>query len=209
VILNPLESLILWLLAIFYTGIMLWLFRYYRKSPLGRENKIAFSFIFSVFLLYALTIVVYFLWNTSPSITDFITIYGLLVVAVYVVAIEVPGFLLISRYDDTSVDLLEEVHRNLILSVASFEPSIPFLEDILQKNKDRLNELHVFENLNYFVISSKEMNPQINKSIFDLLLFDINQTIKKTADSSKHPFPKLIDVLSLAGLSFLIAQLLK
>lgn len=208
-ILNPLESITLWLLVIAYTGVMLWLFQHHRKSSIGRENTIAFSFLFSVALLYIGIIAVYFLWNASPNIADFITIYGLLVIAVYVVTIEVPGFLMISRYDEVSVDLLEEVHRNLILSVASFEPSIPILEGMLQENKDRFNELLVFENLNYFVASSKEMNPQINKSILDLLLYDINQTVRKTADSSKHPFPKLIDVLSLAGLSFLIAQLLK
>lgn len=188
---------------------MFWLFKNYRKSSNGRENTIAFSFLFSAALLYIGIIVAYLLWDISPSITNFLTIFGLLVIAVYVITIEVPGFLKLSRYDEVSVDLLEEVQRNLVLSVTSFEPSIPILDEMLQKNKGRFNELHVFQNLNYFVTSSKEMNPQINKSILDLLLYDISQTIKKTADSSKHPFPKLIDVLSLAGLSFLIAQLLK
>jgi hypothetical protein len=176
---------------------------------MGREKIIAISFIFSIVLLYIGIITVYFFWNANPSLTDFVTIYGLLVIAVYVLAIEVPGFLLISQYDEMSVDLLEDVHRNLILSVTSFEPAVPALEELLQKHKDRFTELHAYENLDYYVASSKEMNPQVNRSILDLLLYDVNQTVKKTADESKHPFPKLIEVLSLAGLSFLIAQLLK
>jgi hypothetical protein len=209
VVLNLLELVVLLLLSGIYTAVMLLLFWNHRSSSDGRERITAPTFVFNLTIFYVVVLATYFLMDLALNITDFITIFGLILVVVYVITIEVPGFLMISRYDETSVDLLEVIHQNLVLSISSFEPAIPTLEKLLQQNKDRFEELHVYQNLNYFVSSSKEMNPQINKSVFDLLLFEINQTIKETDDSSKHPFPKLVDILSLAGLSFLIAQLLK
>jgi hypothetical protein len=209
VVLNLFEIIALLLLSGIYTSVMLLLFRHHKSSSEGREQIIAPTFIFSLIMFLVAVLATYFLLDLAPNITDFITIFGLVLVGVYVITIEVPGFLMISRYDEVSVDLLEDVHQNLVLSVSSFEPAIPTLEKLIEQNKDRFTELHVNQNLDYFISSSKEMNPQINKSVFDLLLFEISQTTKETADSSKHPFPKLVDVLSLAGLSFLIAQLLK
>jgi hypothetical protein len=79
---------------------------------------------------------------------------------------------------------------------------------MLDNNKQRLEELHAYDQLKYYEDSSSEMN-QANTSVFDLLLMSTNQWIKDCDEQSKHPFPKLVDILSLAGLSFLIAQFLK
>ena len=149
------------------------------------------------------------LWfDYSPDIRQFIIINGLLTIGVYVISIEVPGFLLLSAYDETSVKLLKDIKTNLIQSIYSFNTGIQGIQGLLESNRGLLQEIGTYDQINYYVESSVEIN-HANKSVFDLLLMTVNQAIKDCDDQSKHPFPKLVDILSLAGLSFLIAQLLK
>jgi len=206
--LSFLESTLLWIFIIAYFIVLVCLFRLSWKSNEGRKKSLSYLFIFNMVVFYAGLTAVYFWLNLTPDIRDFMIVYGLLTIGVYVGTIEVPGFLILAHYDETSVDILEETQKNLILSKSSFEKGIQGLEKILASNKPRLDEIYVYENMNYYIESSREMG-QSNKSVFDLLLMVINQSTRSTSDRSKHPFPKLIDVLSLAGLSFIIAQFLK
>lgn len=178
------------------------------RSKEERKNCLAPLFIFNMILFGAILGEITFWFNYSPDIRQFIIINGLLTIGVYVVTIEVPGFLLLSSYDEKSVKLLQDIKTNLIDSRSSFNKGIQRIQSILVNNKEMLEEIHSYDQLKYYEESSIEMN-QANISVFDLVLMSITQSIKDCDKQSKHPFPKLVDVLSLAGLSFLIAQLLK
>ena len=43
---------------------------------------------------------------------------------------------------------------------------------------------------------------------YDTTVKELGERIQQISDGSKHPFPKLIEILSLAGISFLIGQFL-
>jgi len=160
--------------------------------------------------MFYLGLIIIHLWlnNKELSLQDFITVYGFLTIGVYVASIEVPGFLILSHYDEKSIEVLQIIQKYLIKGTFSFSSSIQSLQALIKKYKYRLEELYLYANLKYFIQSSNQMK-QINRSVLDLLLAEINQSVRSVSQKSKHPFPKLIDILSLTGLSFLIVQLLR
>lgn len=208
-ILSPLEIVLLWMFIIFYSLILFIAWKVSRNSAKGRKKSLSSLFLLNLAIFYLGLIVVH-LWfdNKEPNLNDFITVYGLLTIGVYVATIEVPGFLILSHYDGKSIEVLRTARKNLIESTFSFLPSIQDLQSLTKKHKSRLEELYLYTNLNYFIKSSNQMS-QVNRSVLDLLLIEINQSVRNVSHKSKHPFPKLIDVFSLTGLSFLIAQLLR
>ena len=206
--LSPLGTVLLWLFIIFYSLVLLIAWRIYRNSNKGRKRSISYLFLLNLAAFYlGLAIVHLGLNNGEPDLNGIVTVYGLLTVAVYVLTIEVPGFLILSRYDEKSINVVQTARGHLIRSTFEFTPSIQGLQALVKNYRSRLEELHLYANLDYFIQSSNQMN-QINRSVFDLLLMETGQSAAGVSQRSKHPFPKLIDVLSLAGLSFLIAQLL-
>jgi hypothetical protein len=209
VILSPLETVLLWTFIIFYSLILFIGWKVYRNSAKGRKKTLSYLFLLNLAVFYLGSISVH-LWlnNKEPNLQDFVTVYGLLTIGVYVASIEVPGFLILSHYDEKSIGVLRIAREHLITSTFDFLPSIQSLQTLVNKHKSRLEELHLFANLSYFVQSSNQMK-HINRSVLDLLLIEINQSVRSVSQKSKHPFPKLIDVLSLTGLSFLFAQLLR
>ena len=208
-LLSPLETVLLWIFIICYSLILFITWRISRNSTKGRKTSLSHLFLLNLAMFYLGLIAVH-LWlnNKEPNLQDFMIVYGLLTIGIYVASIEVPGFLVLSHYDDKSIGVLQIAREYLIESTFNFSPSIQHLQVLVKKHKSRLEELHLYANLNYFIQSSTQMS-QINRSVLNLLLAEINQLVRSVSQKSKHPFPKLIDILSLTGLSFLIAQLLR
>ena len=109
-------------------------------------------FILNVGFLYTVLVVVYF-WFTNLQLDnrDFLTLYSLLTIGAYVGTIEIPGFLTLSRYDDESIEILNDAKKFLVACISSLDLSIKNLEELLSKYEYRLKELHTYEQLNYFV----------------------------------------------------------
>ena len=207
-ILSPLETVLLWVFIIFYSLTLFIAWRVSKNSAKGRKKSLSYLFLLNLVSFYLGLIAVNFgLNNNESNFRDFVTVYGLLTIGAYVATIEIPGFLILSHYDEKSIEVLWTAQKYLIASTVNFSPSIQDLQTLMKNYKSRLEELHLSVNLNYFIQSSNQMH-QINRSVFDLLLMEISQSVRSVSQKSKHPFPQLIDVLSLTGLSFLIAQLL-
>lgn len=205
---SPLQSIILPIYFIAYFIVIVTLFKIYHAAKEERQRLLTPLFIFNSIMFSALVAVITLWHNFSPTITQFITIYGLLTIGVFVVTIEVPGFVLLNNFDKKSVAVLREIKTGMIKSRSTFSEGIEGIHNTLVSNKQILTELHAYDQIDYYETSSNEMN-QSNTSIFDLLLMSLNQWMKECEEKSKHPFPKIVDIFSLAGLSFLIAQLLK
>ena len=208
-ILSPLETVLLWILIICYSLVLFIAWTIFKNSAKGRNKSLSYLFLLNVAMFY-LGLIIIHLWlnNKELSLQDFITVYGFLTIGVYVASIEVPGFLILSHYDEKSIEVLQIIQKYLIKGTFSFSSSIQSLQALIKKYKYRLEELYLYANLKYFIQSSNQMK-QINRSVLDLLLAEINQSVRSVSQKSKHPFPKLIDILSLTGLSFLIVQLLR
>lgn len=201
------QSLVLWIFGIIYSIILIILVKnsFYSK---GRKKCLFSVFILNLITFYPSIVVIYLSLQLQPSLTDFLIIFGLFTIGLYVATIEVPGFLILTRYDKKSGEILENIQKNIISSNYEFKSSIKNLDDSLSNNKSILEEVHLYSGLIYFVKSSKDMS-NVDGSVFNLLLMETNQSIRSISDLSKHPFPKIVEVFSLAGLSFLIAQFLK
>lgn len=207
--LDPLKTVLLWIFIAFYSSTLLIAWRLFKRSKKGRERSISHLFWLNLVFFYSGLIAVYLIsaeWE--PDFIEFTTVYSLITIGSYVAVIEVPGFLILSRYDEKSVEVLRIAKEHLGTSTFDFETSIQELEALVNAQKLRLEEQHLSTSLEYFVKSSDAMK-QVNRSVLNLLLLEIGQSMRSISGKSKHPFPKLIDVFSLAGLSFLIAQLLK
>ena len=48
----------------------------------------------------------------------------------------------------------------------------------------------------------------LDKSLYEVTIKEIGEQIQQISARSKHPFPKLIEIMSLAGISFLLGQFL-
>ena len=57
--------------------------------------------------------------------------------------------------------------------------------------------------------NSCESTNNLDETIWEILLSELTTKIDSFFLRAKHPFPKLIDILSLAGMSFLLAQILR
>ncbi|GEM_PF-6228479 len=205
---STIQSIILPAYIIVYFITLVALFKKYKASKEERKRSIAPLFLINLILFVALVAGITFLYNLSPNITQFVIIYGLLTIGVFTVTLEVPGFIMLSGFDEKSVTVLQEIKADLIKSRFRFTEGIEGIHKSLAKNKQILTELHAYDQIEYYETSSTEMN-QSNTSVIDLLVMSLNQWIKECEEKSKHPFPKMVDIFSLAGLSFLIAQLLK
>lgn len=137
---------------------------------------------------------------------DLVTFFGYVIIASYVISIEIPGYLLLSRYDDKLLDALQNIRRKII-SLNYDIVKISDLEILCQENKKQLETIFVYDILEEFIKSCKTIK-NLDKSLYEVTLKEIGERIGNVSEQSKHPFPKLIEIMSLAGISFLLGQFL-
>ena len=129
------------------------------------------------------------------------------VIGAFVFGIEIPGFVLLSKFDDKLVERLKLVRKELISISYSFD-NVAKLKSLAKNNEEMLQAAQLDELVNDFISSCERMR-NLDKTFWGMVLGEVTTSIKAFAERSKHPFPKLVDILSLAGLSFLLAQFLK
>lgn len=128
-------------------------------------------------------------------------------VAAFVIAIEVPGFLLLSRFDGMIVDALENIRKELVAIGYSFDHLVQ-LKTVSSANKEAVRSAGLYSLIEDFIGTCDRMK-NLDKTFWGLVLSEVTHSARFFSERSKQPFPKLIDILSLAGLSFLLAQFLK
>ena len=126
----------------------------------------------------------------------------------FVIAFEVPGFLLLNRFDVRIVDALEETRKDLVAVRYSFESNLPKLKSGWSVGVAILRSTQVYPLMENFLVTCERLK-NLDKTFWELVLSEVTLSIRSFSERSKHPFPKLIDILSLAGLSFLLAQALR
>lgn len=137
---------------------------------------------------------------------ELVVFFGYAIIASYVISIEMPGYLILSRYDDKLLDALQDL-RKKIISLNYNLGNISDLETFCQKNEKQLETVFISDVLNEFIKSCKTTK-HLDTSLYEVALKEVGEAINTVSTRSKHPFPKLIEIMSLAGISFLLSQFL-
>lgn len=179
------------------------------KKPKSKNNRTSFlwklALLNVLFFSSGLIALLAFLPLSPLNILSWI-VYDLLIT--YVLCIEIPAYLKISYFDDKLVNSLNSLREGLIKLPFSFSES---LQELKNKKKDTALFLKG-ENLEKLLddyISFSERLGNFNEKVWSLTLSETSNLIDEVSNRSKHPFPKMIDILALSGLSFLLAQFLK
>jgi hypothetical protein len=179
------------------------------KTPKSKDDRT--MFLWKLFIIaglsfsIGLTLLFVFLPQSNLFIFTWI-VYDFLIA--YVFFVEFPAYMRISKYDDEYVNSLKDLRSELT--------KIPFLGiSVIVSLKEKRSKYSLFlkrENIDQllqdFILSCENMG-NYNEHLWSLTLTEISALIDDVNKRSKHPFPKLIDILALSGLSVLLAQFLK
>jgi hypothetical protein len=139
-----------------------------------------------------LTIGFYLLYTPRPSLLGLGAGMFYLLIGSFVFTIEVPGFLLLKRHDQSLLDF----------------KNFTSLKSRTSAGKDHLKDANLETFVDDFIEHSDQIQ-NIDKGLWTLTISEVNRAIDLVQGRSKHPAPELIEILSLSGLSFLIAQILR
>jgi hypothetical protein len=158
-----------------------------------------------VFLL-GLLLIIFLVPKTKLDLLSWL-VYDLIVS--FTVSLEVPGWLKLSKLDESRSETITKLRTTLIKIRYLFDPSFEELKKIVKAEKIVLEEEEIGDIINDFVNACEDANEPLNESLWALTLSETTERINAINKRSKHPIPKLIDILALSGLSVLIAELLK
>ena len=160
-------------------------------------NGIAFSF--------GLVLLVAALPQSSLNIVSWI-VFDFLIS--YVFCVEIPAYEKILKFDQNAAKALKDLRGELIRMRYSFANSLETLKKLAQDNASILEEENINGLLTDFIGVCDRLR-NLDTNLWSLTLTETSSVLDEITRRSKHPFPKLIDILSLSGLSILLAQFLK
>ena len=157
------------------------------------------------FFLSCLILLFFFLPQSNLFIFTWI-VYDFLIA--YVFFVEFPAYMRISKYDDECSNALNDLRSELTKIPFVGNAVIVSLKEKRSKYSSFLKRENTDQLLQDFILSCENMG-NYNEHLWSLTLNEVSALIDDVKKRSKHPFPKLIDILALSGLSVLIAQFLK
>jgi len=177
-----------------------------RKAK-DKRTRILWRLLILEMVIFPIAVaILYYLQPATSWLTATADIVYAIVVA-FVLGLEVPGFLLLTRFDERTVGALEELRRDLVILGYSFD-HLTQLKVTIERSRERLRSANIDGLVSDFILACDRMQ-NLDRNLWELVLSEVTVASRSFTERSKHPFPKLIDVVSLAGLSFLLAQFLK
>jgi hypothetical protein len=149
----------------------------------------------------------YLLSNPRPSLLGLSAGTFYLLIGSFVLTIEVPGYLFLRRRDQSVLDFLEDWRTEMVKVGYDFG-NYSTLKSKSEEGKATLEEVGIYRVVIDFIDHSGRIQ-NVDKGLWALTLGEVNRAIDAVQARSKHPAPELIEILSLSGLSFLIAQILR
>lgn len=179
------------------------------KTPKSKSNRTKFlwklivlnGLVFSI----GLVILVVILPQSPLNIISWV-VYNFLIS--YVLCVEIPAYLKISKYDENLVSALKDLRGDLVKMRFSFDTSLDSLKKSRNDKGSLLKEENIDKLLHDFIAVCDKIN-NLDANLWNLTLNETSILIDDVMKRSKHPLPKLIDILALSGLSVLLAQFLK
>ena len=175
---------------------------YLRRNE--RTNQLPILFVVNalVFLISVLAGTHYI----DFQIIDYVAFIGYSIIISYVITIEIPGYVLLSKHDSTLTVILQNLRQKSIQLNYNID-SVGDLRKYFNENKDTLSSITINELLDSF-IKRCETIKNLDKSLYEVSIKELGEQMQQISSRSKHPFPKLIEIFSLAGISFLLGQFL-
>jgi hypothetical protein len=190
--------------AIVYTAIAFTMAVRNKKSRTDRQRTLWKLFFVSGFVfLLTLVPIAWFLPLTTLNLLSWL-VYA--TVLAFVVTIEIPGYIKLAKLDETYASSLEEIRSKLLSTKYDFKNFEPLKESFDRQTRllpDETVTLHLKE----FVDFTQRIK-NIDDNLWALTIAEVTTAIDTISNRSKHPIPKVIDIVSLAGISFLLAQFL-
>jgi hypothetical protein len=164
----------------------------------------------------ATAVVLLLLFLYRPRLLDLVNPFGnlrveffaiSLLVGIYVITLEVPGFLLNRHHDAKVCRCLDELQEALLKARASGRESISQVSELVRDRSQHLADAGILP----ISRDSAQLFTQLNNldvSVCDLLLRETMNARTRVADRSKHAVPLLAELLGLSGLAFLLAEIL-
>jgi len=205
-IVNSFEILSILTLALY--SFLVWVLKKSLTSP--RNERISRFLLYSVAVLYVSLI--FFLcvlkYNIAAEYLDLLLGFASLPILSFVIAVEIPGYVHLSSYDSENLKILKKIRKSLVTVNFNLESSLATLQEIVKNKAEHLENMGVLDSVQYLTMSI-ERTKNTDRTLLVSTINEINWVIRDISQQSKHPFPKLIDIFSLTGLSFLLAQILK
>ncbi len=158
-------------------------------------------------IVSTVSVPVFYLCMSSLSVLNLSTGIFYLLVGSFVFTIEVPGYIQLARHDERTLTNLEEWRSEIVKLGYDFD-QYESLKSKTAQNVTVLQETNLNRLVSDFIAHCGRMG-NVDKAFWALVLGEVNRAVDEVQERSKHPAPKLIELLSLSGLSFIIAQLLK
>lgn len=180
-----------------------------KKTPKSKEERT--KFLWKLFAIagtsfsLGLTLLFIFLPQSTLFIIAWV-VYDFLIA--YVFFVEFPAYMKISKYDNDFANALKDLRSELTKIPFSGNSVIVTLKEKRSTYSSFLKSENIDQLLQDFILSCENMG-NYNEHLWSLTLNELSALIDDVVKRSKHPFPKLIDILALSGLSILLAQLLK
>jgi F0F1-type ATP synthase assembly protein I len=175
---------------------------YLRRNERTKFLPLLFGINLGVFLSIVFVVINY----SEFQPIDFVAFLGYSLIVSYVVTIEIPGYVLLSKHDANLVNILQNLRQKSITLNYNFD-SLDEIRKYFNENKKILNST-VIDQLAENFIKRCETIKNLDKSLYETMIKEIGEEIQHISSRSKHPFPKLIEIFSLAGISFLMGQFL-
>lgn len=131
----------------------------------------------------------------------------LLLVALFSLAVELPGFLLNLRSDNRVLEMIDKLSDALLDLRLSPSIGVEQLEGLLAAYSDGVNELNIGSSLRKMVESFKRLG-NVDNSVLGAMIIELKETRLRIDGRSKHPLPTLVQILGLSGLAFLLGEIL-
>lgn len=174
-----------------------------RKTERTKNLPILFIVNLAIFLTASFVGSTYLQFGKSM---DFFAFMGYVVIGSYVIAIEIPGYLILSKYDSDLTKILLDTRKKIIDLNYKIEGTGE-LNTYCQSNKKMLDDVSLYSIIDSFVKRCIAIS-NLDQSLYQITIKEIGEQVNVVSNRSKHPFPKLIEIMSLAGISFLLSQFL-
>jgi hypothetical protein len=149
-----------------------------------------------------------FFVSHNPLGQNRVELFTIIVLAALLsLVVELPGFLLNSRYDRATVSAIDGVADALLdLRVNPSRGTEP-LEGLLSTHDDELKDLGLASTLQKMAGFFKQMD-NVDIPLLEAVLSEIRRTRERVEARSKHPLPTLVQFLGLSGLAFVLGEIL-
>ena len=124
-------------------------------------------------------------------------------------SLEIPGWIRLSKLDESHGKIFNNIRTALIKTRFDFDENFSVLKKTVAEAKEVLEDEGIGEIMDDFINACEDYDEPLNENLWSLTLSETTERIDFINKRSKHPIPKLIDILALSGLSVLIAELLK